>query len=162
MSQDHSHQEIHQSAGDIAEHGIRTHHEASEGFDNTEPAAGPIWGFTIGSVVILIVVIFALEQYFDKIWNDAVTEKVLEAPSPQLQDVRNRDNWLLTHYQYVDKPKGQVRIPMEQAKQLFLKESAEGKLFYPAKPTLPVKEDQNAPAPGAAAAAPAPAAASKK
>jgi hypothetical protein len=137
-----------QDAGDIHEHGLRTHHEASEGFDSTEPQTPKIWAFTVGSVIILIVVIVALQQYFDKIWNDAVYEKVLAAPSQELQDQRNRDEWALTHYRYEDKSKGQVRIPLEQAEALFLKDAAEGKTFYPAKPTLPKNDaDEKSPAP---------------
>ena len=143
---------------------VRAHHDPSEGFDHSEPATGQIWAFTIGSVVILVVVIIALQQYFDKIWNDAVSQKVLEAPSQQLQDLRNRDDWALTHYGYVDKSKGQVRIPLERAQELFLQDAAAGKTFYPAKPTAPKPEDAYAPTgapatPAAAApgdAAPAP------
>jgi hypothetical protein len=137
-----------QDPGDIHEHGLRTHHEASEGFDYSEPQTPKIWGFTIGSVIVLIVVIVALQQYFDKIWNDAVYEKVLAAPSQELQDQRNRDDWALTHYRYEDKSKGQVRIPLDQAQALFLKDAAEGKTFYPAKPTLPKNDaDEKSPPP---------------
>jgi hypothetical protein len=133
---------------DDHEHGIRTHHEAAEGFDVSEPQAPKIWAFTVGSVIILIVVIVALQQYFDKIWNDAVYEKVLASPNQELLDMRNRDDWYLTHYSYMDKSKGQVRIPLERAQELFLKEAAEGKTFYPGKPMLPKSdEDEKSPAP---------------
>jgi hypothetical protein len=133
---------------DIEEHGIRRHHEASEGFDHSDPQTRQIWGFTIGSVIILVVVIVALQQYFDKIWNDAVYQKVLEPPSQELQNMRNRDESALTHYSYEDKSKGQVRIPLDRARELFLKESAEGKTFYPAKPTLPKNDaDEKSPPP---------------
>ena len=133
---------------EVAEHGVRTHHDAAEGYDHGEPATPQIWAFTAGSVIILVLVIFALEQYFEKIWGDAVYQKVLAAPSQELQDLRNRDDWALTHYSYQDKAKGQMRIPVEKAQELFLKEAAEGKQFYPAKPTLPKKdEDEKSPAP---------------
>ncbi len=139
----HSH-EIHQSAGDIAEHGVRTHHEPSEGFDRSEPAVPSIWAFTIGSVVILVVVIFALQQYFEKIWNDAVYDKVLAAPSQELQDTRNRDDYALTHYSYQDKSKGVVRIPLEKAQEMVLQDASQGKTFYPAKPTKPKSPEEEA------------------
>jgi hypothetical protein len=126
---------------DIEEHGLRTHHEASEGFDHSDPQTPKIWLFTVASVITLIVVIGAIQQYFDKIWNDAVYEKVLVPASPELQEMRNRDAWALTHYGYEDEKKVQLRIPLERAQELFLKEAAEGKLFYPAKPTLPKKDD---------------------
>jgi hypothetical protein len=137
-----------QDPGDVHEHGLRTRHEASEGFDHTDPQTPKIWAFTVGSVIILIVVIIALQQYFDKIWNEAVYDKVLEPPSQELQDMRNRDEWALTHYSYQDKSKGQVRIPLERAQELFLKQQAEGKQFYPGKPTLPKNDaDEKSPAP---------------
>ena len=117
------------------------HHEPNEGFDPAEPEAKPIWAFTIGSVLVLVLVIWSLQQYFEKVWNDAVYEKVLAPPSEQLQDVRNRDDWALTHYQYQEPTKKQVRIPVDRAEELFLKEAAEGKTFYPAKPTVPKKEE---------------------
>lgn len=143
-----------------SEHDSRTHHDASEGFDYSEPAAPQIWAFTVGSVIILVLVIFALQQYFEKTWNDAVYQKVLAEPSQELQDVRNRDNAALTHYSYQDKAKGQVRIPLERAQELFLQEAAQGKTFYPAKPTMPKtpeEEAKEAAAANSAKAAPAPA-----
>lgn len=130
------------------EHQIERH-EPTEGFDRTEPSAGPIWAFAIGSIIILVVVIGALEQYFEGIWNQAVYEKVLTAPSQELKTVRGRDDWDLTHYMYLNKQTGQVRIPLDTARELFLKEAAAGKPFYPGKEYVPKKEE-----PDATAAAP--------
>jgi hypothetical protein len=158
MSEDLSHQD----PDDIAEHGVRTHHDASEGFDRSEPAAPSIWAFTIGSIVILVIVLFALQQYFFRIWDDAVQEKVLAAPSQELQDQRNRDTNALTHYSYQDKSKGVVRIPLEQAEQLVLQDAAQGKTFYPAKPTKPKTEEEQAAEAKQAAAKSAPAAGAKE
>ena len=143
----------------MSEHeGRLEHHDPSEGFDRTEPYSGSIWGFAIGSVLVLVVTIWALQQYFDKIWNDAVQEKINAAPNLDLQTVRGRDDWDLTHYMYLNKDKGQVRIPLDRAQELFMKEVAAGKPFYPGKPSVPKKEEPDttaapagaAPAPGAA------------
>ena len=71
--------------------------------------------FAVGSVILLVLTIVALQEYFDQIWNEAVYEKVLAAPSEQLKDLRNRDDWNLTHYMYSDKKTGVVRIPMDKA-----------------------------------------------
>jgi hypothetical protein len=143
MSED-SKRKAAEALDDIQEHGVRTHHEASEGYNHSEPDAPPIWGFTIGSVIILVVVLVALQQYFERIWNDAVYDKVLAAPSQELQDMRNRDDWALTHYSYQDKDKGVVRIPLDRAQEMVLQDAAQGKTFYPAKPTLPKTEAQEA------------------
>jgi stringent starvation protein B len=127
---------------DVYDHPIE-HHDPKEGFDPSEPAVGAIFAFTAGSVILLVLVIVALQGYFDQVYNQAVSDKILTAPSEQLQSVRNRDAWNATHYMYGDlkKESGRIRIPVEQAMAKFAEEAATGKLFYPAKPT-PVKKEE--------------------
>jgi hypothetical protein len=140
------------------------HHDPKEGFDATEPNTPAIWLFTIVSVIGLVLVIVAVQGYFDQIYKQAVYERVLTAPSESLQDVRNRDAWNMTHYMWgnLDKSSNRVRMPIDKAMQTFAAEAAAGKLFYPAKDT-PIKKDEPATAaatPGAtpAGTTPAPAA----
>lgn len=126
-----------------------------EGFDRREPGAKAIAAFAIGSLILLVLTIVAIQQYFEHIWNQAVYEKILAPPSEQLQEVRGRDDWNLTHYMYMDKGSGQVRIPVDRAMELVLRDAAAGKTFYPAKATVPKKEEPAAgtpPAGGPAAA----------
>jgi hypothetical protein len=142
-------------ADDEYDHPI-AHHDPSEGFDKSEPNTPAIWLFTICSVVGLILVIVAVQGYFEQIWKEAVYDRVLSVPSEQLQDVRNRDAWNLTHYMYgnLDKSTNRVRIPIDKAMQDFATEAAAGKLFYPAKDTaIKVEEPAPAAAPGGAAPA---------
>jgi hypothetical protein len=122
-----------------------------EGFDRQEPSSGAIAGFAIGSLILLVLTIAAITQYFDHAWDEAVQEKVLQAPSEQLHQVRGRDDWNLTHYMYMDKASGEVRIPVDRAMELLLADAAAGKTFYPAKATAPKVE----PPVAAPAAAPA-------
>jgi hypothetical protein len=148
------------------EHPIE-HHDPSEGFDRTDPSAKWIWAFAIGSIIVLVVTIFALQQYFEGVWNQAVYEKVQLAPNQDINFVRGRDDWDLTHYEYLNQKTGQIRIPLDRAQELFMKEIAAGKPFYPGKPTVPKPEEPDTTAqPGAAAAqpgaAPAPADQGKK
>ena len=149
---------------DSYEHPI-VHHDPAEGFDKSEPHAGAIAAFGVVSVIMLVLLIFAVQGYFDKVYQQAVFEKVLSAPSEQLRDLRNRDAWNLTHYMYGDlsKTSGRVRIPIDRALELYAQEAAAGKLFYPAKATAPKKDDYmqpltaeqlNAPPAPAAPAAP--------
>lgn len=132
-------------------------HDPKEGFDPTEPATGAIFAFTVGSVVLLALVIVALQGYFDQIYYQAVSDKILTVPSQQLQDVRNRDAWNLSHFMYGDlkKDSGRIRIPLEQAMDKFAQEAGAGKLFYPAKATAIKKEEPATPAVDSAAAKPA-------
>jgi hypothetical protein len=136
----------------MKEHEVR-HADPREGFDHGEPKAKAVFGLAVGAVISLAVIIGAISVYFNKVWQDAVTEKILTVPSEQLQDLRNRENWMMTHYGYADKQKGLVRIPVDRAMELFAKEAADGKLFYPAKPTLP-KPEEPAATPGAPATPP--------
>ena len=147
------------------------HHDPKEGFDPTEPNTPAIWLFTAGSIIGLVLVIVAVQGYFEQIYKDAVSERVLTVPSELLQDVRNRDAWNLSHYMYgdLDKSSNRVRMPIDKAMQTFATEAAAGKLFYPAKATAIKKEEPAAAATpagatpaGAAPAAAAPAEPAKK
>ena len=89
---------------DVYEHEIEKH-SPEEGFDRTEPAARSVWAFTIGSLILLVVVILALQSYFEGIWNQAVYEKVLAVPGEEVGDLHNLENWRLTHYEYTDPSK---------------------------------------------------------
>lgn len=132
------------------------HHDPKEGFDTSEPNTPAIWLFTVGSIIGLILVIVAVQGYFEEIYKEAVYERVLTVPSELLQDVRNRDAWNLTHYMYgdLDKSSNRVRMPIDKAMQVFATEAAAGKLFYPAKDTA-IKIEQPDAAAAPAGAAPA-------
>jgi hypothetical protein len=146
------------SKGDSVHENEIRHADPKEGFDRQEPQAGAIAGFAIGSVLLLIITIVALQQYFDKIWEQAVYEKVLAPPSEQLLQLHNREDWNLSHYGYSDKASGTVRIPVDRAMELFKQEASSGKLFYPAKNTVPKKEEPVVAPPAVPDAAAAPAA----
>jgi len=117
------------------------HHDPKEGYDHSEPASRKIFMFVVVSVVTLVVTIVALQSYFEKIWNEAVYDKVLSVPGEEVGDLRSLSNWRLDHYEYADPSKMRVRIPYERAKELFLADQAAGKTFYPAKPTEPKPEE---------------------
>jgi hypothetical protein len=117
------------------------HHDPHEGFDHSEPAARKITGFVIISVITLVVTIMALQSYFEKVWNEAVYDKVLSVPGGEVGDLRGLSKWRLDHYEYADPSKTRVRIPFERAKELFLADQAAGKTFYPGKPTEPKPEE---------------------
>jgi len=125
------------------------HHDPKEGFDRSELDARKITLFVIISVITLVVTIMALQSYFDKIWNEAVYEKVLAVPGEEVGEMRALSAWRLNHYEYADPTKTAVRIPFDRAKELFLAEQAAGKTFYPAKPTEPKPEEPATPAPAA-------------
>jgi len=115
-------------------------HDPKEGFDPSEPAATRITLFVIISVVTLVVTIVAVQNYFEGAWNEAVVDKVLTVAPPELKDQRALEAWRMTHYEYTTEAKTQVRLPLDRARELVLQEAAEGKTFYPARPTQPKAE----------------------
>jgi|SRR5579862_2533315 len=125
----------------MSEHEPIVHHDPREGYDHTEPAARQIAVFIVVSVICLVAMILAVQAYFEKAWDEAVYEKVLSVPGQEVGELRQLEAWRLTHYEYTDKSKTTVRLPYERAKELFLREAAEGKTFYPAKPTEPKPEE---------------------
>ena len=135
------------------DHSQIEHHNPEEGFDRGEPNSHAIWAFSVGSVAVLILLIVAVQVYFEDIYQKAVYQRVLSQPSESLQEVRNRDAWNLTHYMYrdLDKSSKTVRIPIDQAMQMLAEEAAAGKTFYPGKATVPKKEEPAAPAAAPAA-----------
>ena len=138
-------------ADDVYEHEIKKH-DPAEGFDPTEPNVPAVWGFTVASFGLLILMIVAVQFYFQEVFDKAVHEKVLAAPSEQLQGVRNRDAWNSSHYMYgdMDKKSGRVRVPVSKAMEMFVEETKAGKLFYPGKATPMKKEEAAAAIPASA------------
>lgn len=103
------------------------------GFDATEPKVGRIVVFAVLSVVFLVVCVLGLQFYVDQLKERKTYERVLAPVSTDLQMVRDKENAQLYSYGYIDREKGQVRLPIARAMELIAQEAASGKLSYPAK-----------------------------
>jgi hypothetical protein len=128
----------------------------NEGFDPGEVDAASVSLFGGIIVAVIIAVFIGVTLYWDKFLNGRYKEVVESAPTAQLEDLHKREEALLNGYSYVDKAKGQVRIPIDRAMQLLISEVQSGKTPYNTKDT---EKKPDAPAPGAAPAAGAPGAA---
>jgi hypothetical protein len=126
-----------------------------EGFDRSEPSGPMVIGFTVAIVATLVLVVLAVDYLFQATLERNEYEQVLSVESTELRDVRTSEAEQLNHYRIVDKQKGAVRLPIERAMTLFAAEAAQGKLFYPAKPSRVKTAEELAAGPdGAAPAAP--------
>ena len=123
------------------------------GFDRQDPQAFMIALFAIASVVALILVMLAVQIFYQHGREQQIYEKVLLPVSQDLLDLRAREDSNLHSYGYINKEKTQIRVPIERAMDLIVKEYADGKLRYSMKPT-PVKPlvPAAAPAPGTSGA----------
>ena len=110
------------------------------------------------TVVLLIVIGIGIQAYYELIYTNEEFNRVISQENWALRDLRNLEQWELTQYGYVDKTKGTVRIPIDQAMQMVVQDAAQNKLSYPTG-SYPVKTPEQLAAgspvvsqPGAAAA----------
>jgi hypothetical protein len=145
--------------------------------EHTKPLTDPGQGFDPGEVdapsvalyggviiVIIIAVFIGVTLFWDKFLNGRYKEVVEGAPNHQFEELHAREEAALGGYKYVDKTKGQVRIPLDRAMQLLLTEVQAGKAPYKVGDAPKVADPAAAAAPPAAAAAaatPTPAAAAE-
>lgn len=114
---------------------------ADAGFDAEEPNARGIFLFIGAMVAMFIAVVIGVTYYFNHAYEKQEYESLLAPPSEQLKQLHAREQWELTHYQYLDKSKGQVRIPVARAMELLVQEAASGKLKYPTVDQAPKKPE---------------------
>lgn len=117
-----------------------------------KPKAGIIFGGVVVFLIIVAVLVRGVIEFFHHTVEEEVQAKVLTRVDGRLGEVRNAELGKLNHYQWIDKNAGAVRIPVERALELTLKEGYHREA-PPAAPAPTV--DPAAPAP---TAAPAPAA----
>jgi hypothetical protein len=127
------------------------------GYDPSEIDAPGVTIYTIIFVGILLAVFFGVTLYFEKFYGELSHERVDESPAIDLQAIHAREDSDLGGYKFMDKPKGVVRIPIEQAMKAILVEVPAGKGY--SNKDQAVKVEPGAPgapaaAPGAAVAAP--------
>jgi hypothetical protein len=105
--------------------------ERPQSYDHSEPSYTIIAALGVTTVIALLLIGIGVQFYYERTEEARVYEKVLSQPSWTLQDLRNKEAWELSHYTYLDKTKGTVRIPIDQAMTLVAKEAAENRLKYP-------------------------------
>ena len=111
-------------------------HPAS--YDHAEPrykSIGIIMGVT---VILLIVVGIGIQAYYEITYTSEEYRRVLSQENWNLRDLRNKEEWELTRYGYVDQNKGTVRIPIDQAIEMVARDAAENRPQYPTN-SYPVK-----------------------
>lgn len=110
----------------------------AEGFEHGEANAKMIAIVGGAIVVVLLIVVFSVTFLYDLARDEQVRDVVGQPVSQQLLDLRARENADLYQYKYIDRKAGTVRLPIDRAEELLIKEAAEGKLKYPTAPA-PVK-----------------------
>lgn len=76
----------------------------------------------LGALALCALAIVALVEYAGFAVQDELAKKVLTRPSPELAALREREAGRLSLYQWVDKKNGVVRIPVDEALRLVLRD----------------------------------------
>jgi len=97
---------------------------ASTGFDLAEPRTRFIALFGIGTLIALVAIILGLQAYVDSVKQQEIFVKVLQPVSQDLQALHAREDTELNGYQYIDRDKGIVRLPIRRAMELLERERA--------------------------------------
>jgi hypothetical protein len=133
------------------------------GYDPSEVNALGVTVFTMVMIGVLLAVFFGVTLYFEKFSSELIHERVDDSPAADLAEIRARETKDLNSYEMLDKSKGVVRIPLDQAMKALLAEVPAGKGYSTKDQTIKVEPAAGAPAtPGAPGAPAAPALPAKK
>jgi hypothetical protein len=83
--------------------------------------------YGIATIVLLAICVIALDSYFVWVTDAEYRRAVLEAPTHQLDEIRVREDSILTTYELVDTTESKYRIPIEQAMELLVTEGDQNK-----------------------------------
>lgn len=126
------------------------HDEPAHAFDQHEPNYAIVAGFSILSVIIFAVAVFAVWQYYEIYTENKIYERVLAPASEDLKAVREREDKTLHTYGSAAEA-GKVRIPIDRAMELLVQDAKDNHLRYPTNnytAVAPAATEASAPAGG--------------
>jgi hypothetical protein len=104
-------------------------------YENQEPK-NPLIAFLLISSCIFVVAVCAFLSWMFIVTRDNETNrKINQSKYVDVQNTRKAEDAILNGYQYLDKDKGVVRIPVERAMQLMVEEAKAGTPKAEAAPT---------------------------
>jgi hypothetical protein len=138
------------------EEGKAQHVPPQMGFDPHEPQMAMVAVSGIAILILLVLVILAVQFYFDRVAERQTFTRVTATIAQDVRDLRSREDAQLYRYEFVDRAKGQVRIPVERAMELMVREASQGRAPYATRSyTVASTQAVAPPAPAAAPAQPA-------
>ncbi|WP_437526722.1 hypothetical protein WME79_41505 [Sorangium sp. So ce726] len=107
-----------------------------------------IFVIVIATLFSIVVTVLFVNEVFKATMEHEISTKVLEPPSSGVRSLRAWEKERLSHYQWADEKKGVVRIPIDQAVALTLKDYQERRVRSAAAPAATTETAK--PADGAA------------
>ncbi len=92
-------------------------------FDTSEPRTWLVALALVGFLVAVVASVIGVQWYYDRVREQQIFVKQLEPVSENLKALHAREDAELHQYRYIDRAKGTVRLPIERAMELVVKES---------------------------------------
>jgi len=119
-------------------HNTHEHAVPEMGFDRHEPKSSYL-GWLTFSIVGLLFILIGGVWYLTTVAVLRVEEDQVQRPvAEDYRNIRAREEQQLNQYEYIDKEKGVVRLPIDRAMALLAQEASENRVSYNTK-TYPVK-----------------------
>ena len=93
------------------------------GYDTHEANLQPIIIIGVVSIVLLVLSLILIDQYFIATKERLVEEVVLSPQSVALRELRAREDEVLKSYKVIDAAKGVYQIPIDHAMELIVNEA---------------------------------------
>ena len=84
----------------------------------------PVIGIALSLIVVLIVILVFLSDFFLGLKEEIVYQTQLKPESVELKDLRQAEAKTLTSYEILDASRGIYRIPVDQAIEILARETA--------------------------------------
>ena len=96
---------------------------ADAGYETSDTRGRPIFIGLLLAVLILVVVIVGLSNFYTMTQEEIVYQNVLSKMDPRLEQYKAAEDSILTSYGWVDSTAGVVRIPIDRAMDLMVEEA---------------------------------------
>ncbi|MCB2198684.1 hypothetical protein KQI63_04720 [bacterium] len=96
---------------------------ADAGYETSDTKGRPIFIGLLLAVVILVVIIIGLSNFYTMTQEEIVYQNVLSQVDPRLDQYRAAEDSILTSYGWVDSTNGIARIPIDRAMDLMVEEA---------------------------------------
>ena len=77
----------------------------------------------VAGIVILAIMLIWLRSYFFMVRNETIQTNYLSAPNPKIDELHAHEQQALNSYGWVDRQKGIVHIPIDQAMELMVRDA---------------------------------------
>jgi uncharacterized ion transporter superfamily protein YfcC len=91
-------------------------------YEKEDVRIGPVIGITVFVIIIFVILLVFLSDYFIGSKEEMVYETQLKPESVSLKELLAEENEILTTYKILDPDKGIYRIPVEQAMKILVEE----------------------------------------